>query len=91
MTAETKKCSKKDCENDATSSVHISLRATLKGVDAKSTPVVYVCDDHSDVEWDEVVSQEAWNAILFKFAQAGLMAPKKELSSLEIIPIDTKE
>jgi hypothetical protein len=82
------KCSRKDCQNEATNSVTAELRVHKKHPPALSTPLLYVCDDHAlDVTWSEVITDQWFNELGNRFTQSGFAAPVKKYSNLVIKPI----
>lgn len=82
-------CDKTNCPNEATKQVILLLKP-LKNIEpATSSPIVFVCDDHSNVQWDDVVGDDSWKQITKQFKQNGMMVPKKEFSSIKVEPIKT--
>lgn len=79
------KCNKEGCKNHSQFYIRLSLAVNKKHPPASSGPMLWVCADHIDVKWDDLVSNELWDTICKSFLKMGRMAPLKEFSSLEII------
>lgn len=84
-------CNKQNCKNEAEFEVVFLLRMHAKHPPAVSTPLIYVCKDHSDVEWDDVYTDEGWKKIEDSFLNTGYAAPKKEYSCIEIREIKKQQ
>lgn len=82
------KCSKKECTNEASNSVSIELRVHPSHEPAKSTPIIYVCDEHANVEWSEVVTDESFQKIGDSMQAIGRMRPVKKFCNLVIMPLN---
>lgn len=80
-------CDKNDCKKDARFSVIFELRVTKGGPAAQSTPIMNVCEDHMEVEWKDIYSDDGWKRLCEAFKAIGRMPPVKEFSNIAIIPI----
>jgi hypothetical protein len=81
------KCNKKDCQNEATNQVSAELRVHSSHTPAVTTPIVYVCDEHSDVTWSDVVTEDAFKRIGDELQAIGRMRPVKKFCNIVIQPI----
>ena len=75
-------CNKIDCPNKATHGVRLSLGVHPDHKPAISSYLFFVCEEHKNLQWDEVVDANGWQLIRQNFAQQGLAKPKREYSSL---------
>ena len=81
------KCNKKGCSNEAANAVSIELRVHASHKPAKSTPILYVCDEHANVEWGEAVTEEGFKKIGDSMQAIGRMRPVKKFCNLVIEPL----
>ena len=84
-------CDRVGCGNEAKYNVRIQIRSHpyrgYRGA-AISDPVVHVCEDHKDVQWQDVVTPDGWVAILKEFHRMGKAEPKRKYSDIVVEPID---
>lgn len=80
-------CSKINCINEARFDVILLLSCAKHVPYSVSSPVISVCNDHMDVEWSDVVTEEHFSKLQSLFVEKGFVAPLKEFCMLEIRPI----
>lgn len=89
------KCWRKDCTHDAKYAVVLELRPNEathgKSDPAISTAIIYVCEEHSNVQWDDVVDARGWQRLLDGFRVIGRAAPSKLYSNVALVPISQEQ
>jgi len=81
-------CSKSGCTHAATHKVVLELKANARDSAATSTPLVYVCDEHKDVQWGDVVDDKGWHTIRENFKAQGFFPPSKVFSRVLVLPME---
>lgn len=81
-----KTCEEPGCKNLATHSIRIALRSRPVIIAETSDPVGFVCDDHKEQSFNEVVPQAAWDSLVLTFFKVGKMPPVRTVSYLVIKP-----
>lgn len=82
-------CQRIDCKNSPTNKICLSLGASATHIPAITTPILWLCDEHTfEVNWEEIAVDKNWPAICKYFKDAGYMEPKKEFSKLLITPVE---
>jgi hypothetical protein len=84
---ETHNCNLAGCKNQSKFIVRFAFASNATHPPAISSPVLYVCPEHMDVEWKDVCDDNGWNQICSQFTGKGLSTPSKEFSYIEIVPI----
>lgn len=83
-----KKCEKKGCQLPATSTIHMSFAVNADHEPAISTPLLYLCDEHSvEATWESLCVDHNWETICNGFKSIGREAPVKEFCKVIIEPI----
>jgi hypothetical protein len=80
-------CDRVGCNKKATHKIVLELKTTPNGGRAISTALVYVCGIHTDVEWSDVVTKDAWQKIVEGFAYKKMPLPIKEYCNVIALPI----
>jgi hypothetical protein len=82
------KCSKDGCENHAEGMVGAVLRPSRDSVPADIVFPIYLCPVHAaGIQWEDVISDEAWKLILSKFKEAKRALPKRKYSYVFVKPL----
>ena len=77
------KCNRTNCPNEATHVVQLELHATQDGPKAVSSPIVFVCDEHTvDITIDDLLDAKGWVEIARAFTAQGYVAPRKKYSKV---------
>lgn len=84
-------CNREKCKNEAKFEVVFLLREYANHPPAVSTPVIFVCSDHSDITWKDVYTEDGWRQICNTFLDAGYASPAKEHSCIEIRDIQKQQ
>lgn len=77
-------CDKKGCTKTATHGIYLVLRVHPYHEPAISDVFLRVCEEHSRVQWADVVTNEGWQQIRDGFVRAGRQAPKQEFSGVAV-------
>jgi hypothetical protein len=86
------KCNKNDCTNAATNSVSLELRVHPNYKPASTSPLLYLCAEHTiEVTWDNVVDDEGFENLCVTFEKNGYKRPLKKYSNLVIEPLKPNE
>lgn len=81
-----KTCSRQDCGKIATHAVVLEARNNPHHEPARAV-MVYVCAEHSAVQWDDLIDEKGWKTIVEGFTANGLAAPSKRYSHLVVVDI----
>lgn len=84
-------CDRTDCKNKAKYGVILELRVHAHHEPATSSPIVYVCEEHKDVQWDDIITAEGWLMITSEFSRIGKYKPSRAYSNLALAPIEKEQ
>ena len=83
------KCDHIGCQNEAKYFAGLKLRVHENHKPAKSSPMVFICEEHKEVKWEDLVNEEGWGKICNNFLARGLAVPLKKYSSIYIEELKT--
>jgi len=85
------KCNKSECSSNATKQVIGLFRSAPRDDPAIADFGLFLCEEHSDVVWDEVITPEGWDEIRASFTKQGFAEPKKGFSKVTTKLISEEE
>lgn len=85
------KCQRVNCDNEATYEVVLELRVHANHTAAISSPLVCICNEHKDIQWDDVVNDAGWEQICRGFTMAGKARPRRKYSNVKVQRMQVKQ
>lgn len=83
-------CQKLECTQPAKFEVILELRTDPREKGARSTPIVFLCGDHINLGWADLVTEKGWETICEACIKQGKVAPVKQYCNLVIQDITIK-
>lgn len=83
-------CQHIECTESAQYHVRLALRPFRDAEPAYTEPFLSVCEEHKNVQWEDVVDDRGWDTIRTGFRDAGVPEPMKKFSNVDVRLITPK-
>lgn len=87
-TANPLKCMVTGCSLPAAYSIRLELRARPNTPAATADLSLCVCEQHKDVQWADVMTDDSWDKLGNQFQKLGYARPVRELSSIKLVRLE---